>query len=226
MSAQGYVRATRDVDILVTIPPRGGAGAAREAWSLCEDSPGRFFRRRLSGVLKGSIDEIPFDILPQIVPLEADRVQSIQIGTLLLRVVDFDTLARLKLTAGSPKDLWDLAILVNMEPERRERTLQLAATIPLLAEQVRSYIDDPRARREAVERARDVRGPARPRKKKHRWAADFRLLFLFALSQSLRVPRLAADVVPPSISRGSVLASVLRGRALEGIQARGTRGEF
>lgn len=167
VSAHGYVRATRDVDILVTIPldearrrlsARGVSSRIRRGDFLEGDFP----------VLKGSLGRVPFDIVPQIVPLEPDRIQSVKVGGLTLRIVDFDTLARLKLKAGSPKDLWDLAILINLDPRRRERAFELAAVSLALTEQLRSYADDPRAKREALERARDVRTSTTPRRKKHK----------------------------------------------------------
>ena len=167
VSAHGYVRATRDVDILVAIPldearrrlsARGIASRIRRRDFFEGDFP----------VLKGYAGSVPFDIVSQLVPLEADRVQSLEIGTLTLRIVDFETLARLKLKAGSPKDLWDLAMLILMDPARRPSTFDLAASNPELAERLRSYVDDPRAQREAAERALDVPRRRTPARKKHK----------------------------------------------------------
>ena len=45
---------------------------------------------------------------------------------------------------------------------------ELASHHPELNERFRSYVDDPRARREALERAKDVSKPVKLRKKKHK----------------------------------------------------------
>lgn len=165
VSAYGYVRATRDVDVLVSIPldearrrlsAHGIASRIRRGDLLEGEFP----------VLKGHFSQVPFDIVSQLVPLEPERIQSVDIGTLRLRVVDFETLARLKLKAGSPKDLWDLAILLLMDPKRQARAFELAEASPELAAQLRAYIEDRRARKEALERAQEQR--RRTLRKKHK----------------------------------------------------------
>jgi hypothetical protein len=62
-------------------------------------------------------------------------------------------LVRLKLKAGSPKDLLDIAMLVHLRPGSRQSVLQLAAHDPGTKERLLSFLDDPRLRRDARERA-------------------------------------------------------------------------
>jgi hypothetical protein len=159
------VRATRDVDVLVSIPLDEARRRLSARGITSRIHRGDFFEGEFP-VLKGHSGPVPFDIVSQLVPLEPDRIQSVDIGNLRLRVVDFETLARLKLKAGSPKDLWDLAILLLMDPGRQARAFELAAASPDLAERLRAYVDDPRARREALDRLQEQ--ARRPSKKKHK----------------------------------------------------------
>jgi len=167
VSAHGYVRATRDVDILVAISLEEARRRLTSRGIEARIRRGDFFEGDFP-VLKGTVGGVPFDIVSRLVPFEAARGYSVRAAALELRVVDLETLARLKLKAASPKDLWDLAILVHLNPEARERILELASHHPELNERFRSYVDDPRARREALERAKDVTKPVTPRKKKHK----------------------------------------------------------
>ncbi|MGH9463404.1 MAG: hypothetical protein ACRD1X_19550 [Vicinamibacteria bacterium] len=156
VSAHGYVRATRDVDIIVAVPLEEARRRLSAHGLEMRLLRGDIFEGDFP-CLKGVIDGVPFDVLPPLVPIEPDRTVLLDLHPLRLRVVDFDTLTRLKLKAGSPKDLWDIAILANLRPDRRERALRLAAHDPALVERLISFIDDPRARREASERAAEPR---------------------------------------------------------------------
>ena len=73
-----------------------------------------------------------------------------------LRVADPDTLIRLKLKAGSAKDLYDVAILANLHPEWEERVLALAAEAKAkdIGERIVNVMRDPRVRNQAREVAR------------------------------------------------------------------------
>jgi hypothetical protein len=156
VSAHGYVRATKDVDIIVAVP----LGEARRRLSA-HGLETRLLRGDVFEgdfpCLKGVIGGVPFDVLPPLVPVEPDRTVLLDLRPLRLRVVDFDTLTRLKLKSGSPKDLWDVAILANLRRERRERAIRLAAHDPALIERLVSFLDDPRAKREAREQASESR---------------------------------------------------------------------
>jgi hypothetical protein len=156
VSAYGYVRATRDVDVIVSMPlteaRRRLAEAGVETTLFRADALAGDFR-----CLKGLVGGVPFDVLPPLVPVERERTVALELHRRRLPIVDFETLVRLKLKAGGPKDLLDLAVLVNLRPERRERTLRLAAYDPRLQRRLGSLIDDPRVKRDAAERRLEAR---------------------------------------------------------------------
>ena len=75
-----------------------------------------------------------------------------------LRVVDPDTLIRLKLRAGSSHDLYDVAILANLHPEWMEHALALAVSQGKeMGERLATLIRDPRVRGQAKEAQRQDR---------------------------------------------------------------------
>src|SRR5262249_33627850 len=100
---------------------------------------------------------VPFDVLPQLVPLEPERIVELELHNQTLRVVDMDTLIRLKLKAGSVNDLHDIAILVNLHPQFEERAKELAAGVPRHAAILSHMISDPRTRSRAREIQRQDR---------------------------------------------------------------------
>jgi hypothetical protein len=164
--AHGFVRGTRDVDLLTRLPLTE-ARARLEANGL----PTRLLRGDpLEGgfsCLKGECDGLPFDVLPQLVPVHweaAPRVEGRGAGS--LRVVPLGDLLALKLKAQGPKDLMDAAMLVLLHPETEERARELATAYRVL-DRFEHWLSDPRtqaqAREEAeLERRRAVKpGPKR-----------------------------------------------------------------
>lgn len=159
VNAYGYVRATRDIDILVRMP-------LDQAQKLLDDrgvGTKRFKGDPLAGdfsCLKGVIpappsgtdsDPVLFDIVPELVPLQPERLVSISVHGHALRVVDIETLIRLKLRAGGPKDLYDIGILANLNPDARQAALEHCAHKPRLLARVKGYLDDPRVASAAAE---------------------------------------------------------------------------
>lgn len=147
----GYVRATDDVDLIVRIP-------LQEARKLLAERD--IETRLLRGdpfegdfpCLKGVREGIPFDIMPPLVPLEWER--SIALGkTGRLRVVDLDGLIRLKLKAAGPEDLLDVARLVLLHPEARDRARELALAYRCM-DRLDSWLTDPRLRAKTREQKR------------------------------------------------------------------------
>ena len=177
--AHGFVRATRDVDLLTRLPlPE--ARARLEASGL----PTRLLKGDpLEGgfsCLKGECEGLPFDVLPQLVPVHweaAPRVEGRGAGS--LRVVPLVDLLALKLKAQGPKDLMDAAILVLLHPETEARALDLATAYRVL-DRFEHWLSAPRTRAQAREEAEferrremkprpkrekaNVPAPARPRK--------------------------------------------------------------
>jgi len=150
--AHGFVRGTRDVDILTRLSlseARVRLEASGLVTRLLRGDPleGGF------SCLKGECDGLPFDVLPQLVPVHweaAPRVEGRGAGS--LRVVPLVDLLALKLKAQGPKDLMDAAILVLLHPETEAQALELATAYRVLA-QFEHWLRDPRTQAQAREEA-------------------------------------------------------------------------
>ena len=148
--AHGFVRGTRDVDVLTRLP-------LPEARRRLERS-GLPSRLRKEGAfeggfscLKGQCDGLPFDVLPQLVPIHWEAAVPVEAsGAGSLRVVPLTDLLALKLKAQGAKDLMDAAILVLMHPETEARARELAVAYRAL-DRFESWLEDPRARAQARE---------------------------------------------------------------------------
>ena len=157
VNAHGYVRATKDVDVIVSIPLDTARRRLAEQGVRTTLFRGGDVLEGDFPCLKGVLGGVPFDVLPPLVPLDRDRLVTLKLHRLSLPIIDFETLVRLKLRAGGPKDLLDLAVLVNLRPERRERALQLSAYDPQLRTRLLAWIDDPRVKRDIAERALEAK---------------------------------------------------------------------
>ena len=159
--AYGFVRGTRDVDLLTRLP----LAEARERLQR-RGLPTRLLKGDpLEGgfsCLKGECDGLPFDVLPQLVPIhweEAALVGESSAGP--LRVVPLTDLLALKLRAQGAKDLMDAAILILMHPETEGRARELAVAYRVL-DRLESWLDDPRARAQAREELEHEERRGRP----------------------------------------------------------------
>jgi hypothetical protein len=160
--AHGFVRGTRDVDLLTRLPlsqarrrlDRSGLPTRRSRGDPLEgDFP----------CLKGQCNGVPFDVLPQIVPVHweaAVPVGATDAGS--LRVVPLTDLLALKLKAQGAKDLMDAGILVLMHPETETRARELAIAYGSL-DRLESWLRDPRARAQAREELEHEAGGFRGR---------------------------------------------------------------
>lgn len=158
VNAHGFVRATRDVDVMI-----GGALAEARRQLDAAGVKARLFKEQsldgdftcLKGVLGVGPDgdePVAFDVLPPLVPLVREKLVALDVGGLQLRVVDPETLFRLKLKAGSPRDLYDIAILAHLHPEWAELALALAAGRGARqAERMATLIRDPHVLRQVEE---------------------------------------------------------------------------
>ncbi len=147
VGSHGYVRATRDVDFIV----RADLAAVRArllangiAAVLTRGDP-------LEGgfpCVKAMVDDVRVDLMPPLVPLTWERAITVPLskGT-SLRIVDLEDLLRLKLKAGGPRDLMDVAALVLRHPllEPTARTLALAFG---LFDALARWLADPRLKAE------------------------------------------------------------------------------
>lgn len=154
VAAHGYVRGTQDVDILVAMPleeaqrqlaARGIATVLRKGDPLEGDF----------SCLKGNLDGIPFDVIPQLVPVEWEQIVSVSVGDVTVRVVGLEALLAMKLKAGAPKDLLDAVMLTLMHPESRETALRLADRYRQ-RERLERLLEDPRNQAAAEEAKRSL----------------------------------------------------------------------
>jgi hypothetical protein len=159
VNAHGFVRGTRDVDVIVSLPLADARRLLSENGVTARLFKGDVVAGEFQ-CLKGIIavgsrpaDAVPFDILPALVPLTPERFVDVVVRGQRLRVVDPDTLVRLKLRAGSWHDLYDVAILANLHPDWMEHALALGVSQGKeMGERLAALIRDPRVRR----RAKDV----------------------------------------------------------------------
>jgi hypothetical protein len=148
--AHGFVRATRDVDLLTRLPlsaarARLGRGGLPTRLVRSDPLEGGF------SCLKGTCDGLPFDVLPQIVPVHWEATVPLparEAGS--LRVVPLVDLLALKLKAQGAKDMMDAAILVLMHPHTETRARELATAYGAL-DRLLTWLDDPRTRAQARE---------------------------------------------------------------------------
>ena len=164
VNAHGFVRGTRDVDVIVTMPLADARKLLSENGVMARLFKGDFVQgdfHCLKGVIAvGSrpTDAVPFDVLPALVPLAPERFVEVVVRGQRLRVVDPDTLIRLKLRAGSPHDLYDVAILANLHPDWMEHALALAVSHGReMGERLATLIRDPRVRGQAKDVQRQNR---------------------------------------------------------------------
>ncbi len=158
VNAHGFVRGTRDVDVIVAMPLAEARRRLQEHGIAVRHFKGDPLQgdfpclKGVIGVGPRSVEAVPFDILPQLVPIEPERMVELEVRGQKLRVVDPETLIRLKLKAGSTRDLHDIAILANLHPEWGERAMALAASQSgPLGERMADTIRDPRVRGQARE---------------------------------------------------------------------------
>jgi nucleotidyltransferase AbiEii toxin of type IV toxin-antitoxin system len=160
VNAHGFVRATRDVDVMTAMALDEARRKLRERDVAARLVKGDALEggfdclKGVIGVGAKAAEAIPFDILPALVPFDPARAIEIVVRGSRLAIVDADTLMRLKLTAGSIKDLYDIAMLANLHPSWAERAIALATEARSdTAQRLADLIRDPRVRAEA----RDVR---------------------------------------------------------------------
>jgi hypothetical protein len=165
VNAYGFIRATQDVDILVRMP-------LAQAQKLLEAHGIRVELHRgdplegdfscLSGVIgvqssSGRTEGVVFDILPERVPVRPDRLVRLSLHGHSLQIVDLETLIRLKLKAGGPRDLYDIGVLAHLNHEAKQAALAHAAHKPRLLARVQRNIDDPHTIAKVVQLRRGER---------------------------------------------------------------------
>ena len=148
LSVWGHVRATRDIDFVTRLPPAkirkrlaaaGIASLVRRGGPLEGDPP---------WVVCGTLEGFRFDVLPPVVPLDWERAVTVPLAEgKAIKAVDLDGLIRLKLRAGGPQDLLDVAVLLRQHPDHVPAARALAEAYGIWR-QVEAWINDPRLRAE------------------------------------------------------------------------------
>lgn len=174
VNAHGFVRATRDVDVIAAMPLTEARRRLRESGIAAKLVKGDVLEgdfdcvKGVIGVGASGTDAVPFDVLPPLVPFDPAQAIELLVRGARLRVVDRDTLIRLKLRAGSIKDVYDIAILANLHPSWADRALALAAQKGTdAARRIADLIRDPRVRAQARELRRQEAALRAFRKRGH-----------------------------------------------------------
>jgi hypothetical protein len=159
VAAHGFVRGTEDVDFVVRKPLRQVQGDLRDQGIESRILPGDLTEGDFP-CLKGTVAGVPFDVLPALVPLDWENSVEIPLGRQgRVRVVDLNGLLHLKLRAGGPRDLMDVATLVQLHPGHRAKAHELAVAYRL-ADKLDAWLNDARIRPDA--RARYGRRRRKP----------------------------------------------------------------
>jgi hypothetical protein len=166
VAAHGYVRATDDVDFVSPADPREIRRRLAAGGIESDIRGGDVLEGDLRSVVFGVVGGLRFDVLFPPVPIDWERTTLLPLGRGSLRVVDLDTLLRLKLRAGGPQDLIDVVQLVRRHPARREKALAVAEAYGQ-RERLATWLADPRIRSpEAVPPLAPKTGGKRPSKRR------------------------------------------------------------
>jgi len=131
VAAWGEIRATRDVDFVTARPLAEVERALRGAGFAFVSRRGDSLSRDLPWVVEGKLDDVRF----QVFALRGGKAFStVSISPTggegaPVPVLDLANLLRLKLEAGGPKDLWDVARLLRRYPEELPRALAQASSL-------------------------------------------------------------------------------------------------
>jgi hypothetical protein len=121
VAAWGFVRATEDIELVSDLGPDALRRRLKAAGIATEVARGNTDEGDIPWVVQGRIEDMPFQVLPPLTAIAWDRARIVPLpGGGELRVVDLDALLRLKLRAGGPKDLMDIAELLALYPDREE----------------------------------------------------------------------------------------------------------
>lgn len=139
VGAWGEVRATRDVDFVTSLPLDDVRNALEADGIPFEVRRGDLAAGDLPWVVSGELEGTAFQIFSprrgrafSVVAVTPSGLEGSAIP-----VVGLADLIRLKLEAGGPKDLWDVARLVARHPAEKERAMSLAREMKLESELTR-----------------------------------------------------------------------------------------
>lgn len=148
VGAYGFVRATRDVDLVARLPlanvvKRLRQGRVEAQLHRGDATEGDF------PCIRGALGAVPFDIIPPLVAIDWEEGRIVLEGPAVkLRVVPLDALLAFKMKAQGPKDLMDAAMLVLLNPRTRSTALELAEAYRT-GDRFRQWLEDPRLAQDA-----------------------------------------------------------------------------
>lgn len=136
MAAWGEIRATRDVDFVTLLPLATVRRAFEQRGIAFQVRAGDPSGADLPWVLSGEIEGAPFDVFSprRATPFATISVQPSGMEGRPIEVLALPDLIRLKLEAGGPKDLWDVAKLIGRHTAERDRALDVARSLGIGAE--------------------------------------------------------------------------------------------
>jgi hypothetical protein len=144
VSAWGHVRATEDIDFVTSLEPATLRRLLADAGIETETRRGDTLGGDIPWVLYGSVGEVPFEIIPPLVPITWEKAVRVTLpGGTDLRIVDLADLIRLKLRAAGARDLWDVAVLLRQHAELRENARGWARELGC-AKELDAWLEDPR----------------------------------------------------------------------------------
>jgi len=146
VAAHGYIRATDDIDFVSPADPKEIQARLAKAGIASKARRGDVLEGDIPSVVYGRADGFRFDVLFPPVPIDWSRTVILPLAEgSRLRVVDLDTLVRLKLRAGGPQDLIDVVHLVRLHSDIEERAFALADAYGV-RERLEEWLADPRIR--------------------------------------------------------------------------------
>lgn len=144
VSAWGHVRATEDIDFVSSLEPGELQRRLTDHGIPTELRRGDLLEADLPWVLHGKVGSVSFQILPPLISIAWENATRVTLpGGGELRIVSLADLIKLKLRAGGPRDLWDVAELLRRYPEMRDDAREWASGLDRLRE-LDSWLNDPR----------------------------------------------------------------------------------
>jgi hypothetical protein len=151
VGAHGYVRATDDIDLIVDCSLAEARRRLASRGIHAEQKRGDPLEGGFPR-LKGTLDGVPFDVLPPLVPLDWSKATELSTKTGRLLVVDLEGLLRLKLRAQGVQDVLDVAMLTLIHPTTVETAREIADAYRV-RERLDSFLSEPRT----ITTARELR---------------------------------------------------------------------
>ncbi|HEY3119083.1 MAG TPA: hypothetical protein VGL15_00550 [Vicinamibacteria bacterium] len=144
VAVHGYPRATDDVDLLTRLDLKEAQKRLRAEGIDAVAKRGQILEGGFP-CLKGTLEGVKFDVLPQLVPLQWDHAVRISVEGATLQVVDLDGLVRLKLRAAGPQDMMDAAHLLLQHPQYIGKAREDAKVFGI-EDKLEAWLQDPRVR--------------------------------------------------------------------------------